>query len=191
MWEKRMHYLRTVIVAGLMLLGVAAIPAVAATAKGDRSVIIYYSWSGNSEAIARELQRKTGGELLKIEPVIPYSTNYNACVDDYRRERENGLDRPIKTIVPDLSRYGTVYICYPIWGGTIPTPIITMLRHNDFTGAFIMPVASHGGGGPGRSASHIASLAPSATVADALSVRGSGGRGLSNLLDTWMKSSSM
>ena len=149
-------------------------------------MIIYYSWSGNSETIAFQIQNKAGGDILKLEPVKPYSANYNACVEEWKRERDIGTNRELKTRLPNLTQYDIIYICYPIWSSTIPTPITTMLRQNDFFGKLIMPVASHGGGGAGRSASEIARLIPKAKVAEVLSLHGTGGDSLSSSLDNWM-----
>lgn len=158
----------------------------AIAAEGGKALVIYYSWSGNSETIAQQIQNKTGGDILKLELVKPYSSNYNACVEEWKRERDTGADRELKTRLPNLVQYGTIYICYPIWSSTIPTPIATMLRQNDFSGKFIMPVASHGGGGAGKSALEIARLVPKAKVAEALSLYGTGGDSLSSSLDDWM-----
>ena len=90
----------------------------------------------------------------------PYPNDYHSCVEEWIQERDSGADRELKTVLPNLSRYDIIYLCYPIWSGTIPTPVKTMLKYNDFSGKLIMPVASHGGGGAGRSATDIARLLP-------------------------------
>lgn len=154
---------------------------------GGKSMIIYFTWSGNSEVIAKKIQDKTGGDILKLEPVNPYPNDYHSCVEEWIQERDSGADRELKTVLPNLSRYDIIYLCYPIWSGTIPTPVKTMLKYNDFSGKLIMPVASHGGGGAGRSATDIARLLPQARVGELLSVRGSGGSSLSDTLDRWIR----
>ncbi len=152
-------------------------------AEGGKTIILYYSWSGNSAAIAKEIQRSTGGELLQIEPVTPYPAQYNACLAEARKEAGEDRDRPLKTVFPTFAPGMTAYVCFPIWNGTIPTPIITMFRQNSFDGVHIMPVASHGGGGAGRSTAHIRSLAPGTTVTEALAVRG---KALPSNFDEWV-----
>lgn len=149
-------------------------------------MIIYFSWSGNTRHVAGLLQQKTGAGLCELEVAIPYPPRYGACEEEWRRERDSRADRALKTSLPDLSACRTVFLGYPVWGGNIPTPVITLLRHNDFSGKVIAPFCTHGGGGEGRSFGSIARLAHGARVLKGFSVRGRGSSSLGKDLDAWL-----
>ena len=55
-----------------------------------KALVVYFSWSGNTEALAQEIQAQTGADIFRIETATPYPENYNATVDQGRAElREN------------------------------------------------------------------------------------------------------
>lgn len=153
----------------------------------SKSLVIYYSWSGNTKSIAAKVHDKVGGDLVEIELVKPYPDDYTACVEEYKKERASGGDRPLKTRFENLDQYEVVYLGFPIWASTLPTPMITLLRENDFSGKTIVPFASHGGGGVGRSVAALKELAPGAKVLEILSVYGDGGNTLQESVDEWLK----
>lgn len=160
--------------------------ACAAQPAPGKSLILFYSWSGNTRGIATLISQKTGAAMLELELVKPYSTNYNTCIDEAKRDREQKARPELKTVIPDLSRYDVIYLGHPNWWGTMPMHICTLLEQNDFSGKTIAPFCSHGGGGLGRSVSDIKRISPRATVTDGLSVSSSGGRALSGDIDTWL-----
>lgn len=151
-----------------------------------KSLVLFYSWSGNTRAIATQISRKTGADMLELELVKPYSSNYNTCVDEAKRDQEQGARPEIKTAIPDLSGYEVIYLGYPNWWGTIPMQFYTLFERNAFSG-LIAPFCSHGGGGLGRSVADIRRLVPGATVAEGLAVASAGGRSLSDDIDAWLR----
>lgn len=163
--------------------------AFAAETGGKKTLIIYYSWSGNTRGIAAQIHQKVGGDLVEIELVKPYSTNYNTCLDEAKRDQEQDARPELKTKIADMSQYDVVYLGYPNWWSSVPMPIATLLESYDFSGKTIVPFCSHGGGGLGRSVTDIARLAPKAGVAEALSVYSSGTSSLPREIDEWLKKS--
>lgn len=152
-----------------------------------KSLVLFYSWSGNTKAIAAQISRKTGADMLELELVKPYSRNYNTCVDEAKRDQEQGARPEIKTAIPDLSGYEVIYLGYPNWWGTVPMHFFTLLEQNSFAGKTIAPFCSHGGGGLGRSIADIRRLAPGATITEGLSVASAGGGSLSDNIDAWLR----
>ena len=122
-------------------------------------MVIFYSWSGNTRGIAAQIHKKVGGDLIELELVKPYSTNYNTCLDEAKRDQERGARPELKNRIPDMNQYDVVYLGYPNWWATIPMPIATLLETYDFTGKTIAPFCSHGGGRLGQSLTDIAKLA--------------------------------
>ena len=171
-----------------MTLGALAVnglsrPAHAAPAS---TLIVYFSWSGNTRGIARLLHQKIGGDLVDLELVTPYSEDYNTCLDQARSDQERAARPELKTRIADMARYDMVFLGYPNWWATIPMPIASFLEQYDFSGKTIIPFVSHGGGRLGQSVTDIAKLCPSSKILEALSVRYSGGSSLSEDMDEWL-----
>lgn len=127
---------------------------------------------GNTEIVAKMLQEMTGADLFKIQPLLPYSKDYNECIaqaqDDQRRDA-----RPELKEYPDsLDQYDTIYLGYPNYWGTMPMPVFTFLEHFDFTGKTIRPFCTHEGSGMGHSESDIRRLCPGAKVERGLAIHG-------------------
>lgn len=104
-------------------------------------LIAYFSWSGagNTEKMANYLQEQTGGDLLEIEPLNPYPTDYDECGDVALVERDNN-ERPEIANLPDtIAEYDTVFIGYPIWWHTAPMIIGTFLENYDLSGVEVYP----------------------------------------------------
>ena len=180
----RRHFLTlsTLTLGALAVHGVFK-PAQAAPAN---TLIAYFSWSGNTRGIAQRLHQKIGGELVAIEPVTPYSKDYNTCLDQAKRDQERAARPELRTRIADMARYDVVFLGYPNWWATIPMPVASFLEQYDFSGKTIVPFVSHGGGRLGQSVTDIAKLCPSARILEAFSVRYSGGASLSNDMDAWL-----
>lgn len=171
-----------------LLAGAAlcALPAPLLAAQG-KQIILFFSWSGNTRKIAQMLQKKLGCEMLELELVKPYSTDYNTCLDEAKRDQEAEARPQLKTKLPDLKDYDTIFLGYPNWWASIPMPIATLLESQDFSGKTIAPFCSHGGGRLGQSVSAIAKLAPKARVLEGFAVHYGGDSSLSADMDAWLK----
>lgn len=150
-------------------------------------MVIFYSWSGNTKSIAAQIHQKVGGDLIELELIKPYSTNYNTCLDEAKRDQERDARPELKTRIADMGQYDVIYLGYPNWWATIPMPIATLLESYDFTGKTIVPFCSHGGGRLGQSVTDIAKLAPQSTIKEALSVHYSGGSSLARDIEAWLR----
>ena len=93
------------------------------------TLIVYFSWSGNTEKIAKVIAKKTGGELFRLERQIPYSEDYNTCAYIEAKEEFDKKIRPeIKRPLPDINRYDKIILAFPIWWYTSPMPVWTFLE---------------------------------------------------------------
>jgi flavodoxin len=154
---------------------------------GNKILVAYFSWGGNTRGIAREIHKKVGGDLFEIEPVKPYSSNYNTVLDEAQREQREAARPALKTHVQNMGQYDVVFIGYPNWWASIPMPIASFLEEYDFSGKKIVPFCSHGGGRLGQSVSAITKLCPQSTILEALSVHYSGGGSLGSDIDAWLR----
>ena len=162
----------------------------AANPKGSsRALIVFYSWSGNTRGVAREIKKQTGFDMVELELVKPYSDDYNTVLKQAQNDQHKQA-RPALKKKPDAKKwadYETIIIGYPNWWASIPMPIATLLESYDFTGKRILPFCSHGGGRFGQSITTIAKLAPNAKIGEGLSVHYSGGSSLSKDVAKWLE----
>lgn len=94
-----------------------------------RTLVAYFTWSGNTEEIAERIARKTHGKLFRIEREIPYSTDYNICAyTEAKEEADRHLRPAILGPLPDLGEYDAVIVTFPIWWYTMPAPVKTFLE---------------------------------------------------------------
>lgn len=156
-------------------------------AGGDKALIAYFSWSGNTRGIAEEIRARTGADLFAIEPEDPYPADYTAVLDRAQRDQHDRARPKLKNRVKDFDRYGTIFLGYPNWWASIPMPVASFLEDYDFAGKTIVPFCSHGGGRLGQTVTAIAKLAPGAALGEPLSVHYSGGSGLGDDIAAWLK----
>lgn len=153
----------------------------------NKSLIVFFSWGGNTRGIAEAIQEKTGADLFEIELVNPYSTNYNTVLEQAQHDQNIQARPEIKNKVENIDQYDTIILGYPNWWASIPMPIASFLSDYDLSGKTILPFCSHGGGRFGQSLTAIAKLAPNSTMGEGLSVHYSGGTTLSDDISNWLK----
>lgn len=154
---------------------------------GNRKVLIaYFSWSGNTRGIAKQIQRQTGADLFEIVCETPYSNDYNTVLKEAQRDQKEQARPKLATHVENMEQYDTIILGYPNWWASIPMPIASFLEEYDFTGKTIVPFCSHGGGRFGQSLTAIAKLVPGAVIGEGLSVHYSGDSGLNDEISEWL-----
>lgn len=138
---------------------------------GDE-LIAYFSWSGNTEAVAQEIQAQTGADLFEIVPAEPYTDDYNELLDIAQEEQSSDA-RPEIAETVDLSGYDTVFLGFPNWWGDMPMILYTFLDEYDLSGKTIAPFNTSGGSGFSGSLETIAQMEPEAEITKGISL-GSG-----------------
>jgi flavodoxin len=151
----------------------ALFPAACMTAEAkDRNgkmLVAYFSATGTTARVAKQLAEGLGADLFEIRPEKPYSRQDLDWHDKKSRssvEMNDPNSRPaIAAKVENMGQYDTVFVGFPIWWHRSPTIISTFLESYDFSGKKIVPFATSGGSGMGDSGANIAKLAPGAKVA--------------------------
>ncbi len=155
--------------------------------QGGTVLIAYFSWGGNTQGIAEEIQSQTGADLFEIQMVEPYSTDYNTVLEQAQQD-QNAQARPeLSTHVEDMEQYDTILLGYPNWWASIPMPVASFLEEYDFTGKTIVPFCSHGGGRFGQSLTAITKLVPEAVLGEGLAISYSGGSGMPDDVAAWLE----
>ena len=96
------------------------------------ALVAYFSWSGNTQAVAQEIQAQTGADLFEIVPAEPYTDDYDELLDIAQEEQSSDA-RPAIAETVDLSGYDTVYLGFPNWWGDMPMILYTFLDEHDLS----------------------------------------------------------
>ena len=172
--------------AGLMRPRLAAAQAVA-TGQGKKALVVYYSRTGNTREIANQIHRSVGGDIVEIETVNPYPSDYKETTTKAKQELESGYKPPIKTKIATIASYDIVFVGSPIWWGTIATPVMTFLSEHDVSGKTIAPFVTHGGSALGRSVTDVAKFCPQSTILDGLAILGRDAKTSQNDVASWLR----
>ena len=130
-----------------------------------KTLVVYFSATGNTGRVAEVIAETTGGELFELEPVDPYTDedlNYN---DDNSRVSQEYADESLRNVelvadtVDDWQDVERVYIGYPVWWGIAAWPVNTFVEANDFTGKTVIPFCTSASSGLGDSGELLAELA--------------------------------
>lgn len=151
------------------------------------ALIVYFSWSGNTEAVAREIQSQTGADLFEIVPAEPYTDDYDELLDIAQEEQSSDA-RPAIADTVDLSGYDTVYLGFPNWWGDMPMIMYTFLDEYDLSGKTIAPFNTSGGSGFSGSLDTIAEMEPDAEITEGLSLGSSEAEDCSDTVSGWLGS---
>ena len=139
---------------------------------GKKVLVAYYSHSGNTQAVARQIAQATGGELFRIETVQSYPDAYNQLTDQAKKEIRAGFMPELKNAVPNMAQYDVVFIGSPNWWGTYAPAVKSFLAQYDFAGKQLVPFFTHGGGGMQNCESDMHAQLPQAVFLRATSFPG-------------------
>ncbi len=135
------------------------------TAQGSKTLVVYYSASGNTQRVAQDIAEAAGADLFEIVPTEIYtSDDLNWTNQDSRVSREHDdeslRDVPlVSTTVENWDDYDTVFIGYPIWWAIAAWPVDNFVKDNDFTGKTVIPFATSSSSGMGQSGELLAEMA--------------------------------
>ena len=139
--------------------------ATEATSASAKTLVVYYSASGNTRRVAQAIAQAANADVFEIVPTEVYTsddlnwTNRNSRVSR-EHDDESLRNVPLTTTeVPNWDSYDTVFIGYPIWWGIAAWPVDTFVKANDFTGKTVIPFATSSSSGMGQSGSLLAGMA--------------------------------
>ncbi|MGN0573289.1 MAG: flavodoxin [Acutalibacteraceae bacterium] len=126
-------------------------------ASGGKTLVVYFSATGNTKEVAEYIASATGGDLFELVSSVPYSDadlNWNdensrvVYEHDHPDERDVALNA---VTVDNFNEYDTVFIGYPIWWGIAAWPVDGFIEANDFTGKKVIPFCTSASSGLGES----------------------------------------
>ena len=126
---------------------------------GNKTLVAYFSCSGLTRSVAESIAAVLSADLYKIEPQVAYTaadldwTNSNSRSSVEMRDQAS---RPaIAGTVVDIDNYDTVFVGFPIWWYIAPTIVNTFLESYDFSGKTVIPFATSGSSGMGKTDEHL------------------------------------
>ncbi len=135
-------------------------------------LVAYFSHSGNTEKIAWQIQKLSGGDIFEIQSAVAYPQSYDRVLAVARQEKQSGTTPELKKRVANMEQYEVVFIGYPNWWNTYPAAVQTFFNEHDFNGKTIVPFCTHGGGGMGQSIAHINGQLPAANILNGFAISG-------------------
>lgn len=135
------------------------------TTTDSKTLVVYYSATGNTEEAANLIAQETNGDLFELEPVEPYSDDDLNWSDENSRvvyEHDNEDARNVElvsTTVENWDEYDRVFIGYPLWWQIAAWPVNSFVENNDFTGKTVIPFCTSSSDGIGESGQLLADMA--------------------------------
>ncbi len=119
-----------------------------ARAAANDTLVVYFSATGNTRAMAATISTAIGADKYEIVPQEPYSEddlNYHNESCRANNEQKDAALRPqLKELDADLSPYKTVILAYPLWWAEEPRIVDTFIESYDFSGKTVVPVCTSG-----------------------------------------------
>lgn len=135
------------------------------TTTDSKTLVVYYSATGNTEEAANLIAQETNGDLFELEPVEPYSDDDLNWSDEnsrvvYEHDHEDARNvELVSTTVENWDEYDCVFIGYPLWWQIAAWPVNSFVENNDFTGKTVIPFCTSSSDGIGESGQLLADMA--------------------------------
>ena len=111
-----------------------------------RVLTVYYSWSnGNTERIAKLLQKEIGGDIVRIDTITPYEGSYDDVVNQGQEEVQRGYEPEIKPLGVNISDYDVIAVGTPTWWYTMAPAVLTFLHTESFVDKTVIPFMTNAG----------------------------------------------
>lgn len=184
----------------MLVIATAAVTAISCGTKNENKeeatekeapkvLVLYYSQTSNTRAVATEIATKLNADIEEIVAVNPYDGDFKATINRCIVEREQGTVTEIKPLSADIANYDVIFIGYPVWFGTYAPPIATFLANTDLSGKKIVPFCTFGSGGLESSVKDMAEKQPKAEILTGYGVRAARLDAMPKEIDNFLKAS--
>ncbi len=153
-----------------------------------KSLVVYFSWSGNTENVANSIKEQINSDIYEIIPATPYPNDYDETVDLAQQEQRDNARPEIENSSLDLSQYETIYIGYPNWWSDMPMIIYTFFDNYNLDGKTIAPFCTSGGSGLSDTVNKIKELEPNANVTEGLHIGSDEASSPDTYVQQWLES---
>ena len=159
----------------MLAMTVVAMGVVSCGSKSEtqahKVLVVYYSQTGNTKAVAQEIATKLGADMAEVEAVTPYDGDFEATIGRCMQEREAGIATEINPLTVNVADYDVIFVGAPVWFGVFAPPMLTFLNQVDLSGKKIVPFCTFGSGGLESSVKDFAKKQPNAEIMPGYGVR--------------------
>ena len=152
-----------------------------------RSLIVSYSYSGNTHRIAREIQTLTGGDWCEIYPWQPYPAAFPELLQQVKKEVSTQYHPRLLPPAYMPQPYPVIFVGSPNWCGTIAPPLTAWLKENNMAGKILLPFFSHCGGEDKGMEQAVRDLCPEAKIGSSLYVLENRRENLQDMVQAWLE----
>lgn len=153
----------------------------------EKSLVLFFSWSGNTRRIAHIIGTTLGADVAELQLETPYPQSYDAVLRQAKQEIQECRYPVLRPLSVEWSDYSAVYLGTPNWCSTMAPPVTSFLREIMPTEKVIAPFCTHGGGGAGRIAHDIKEYCIGCDVLPLLSICGDGGEQGKSVVVQWLE----
>ena len=134
----------------------------------SKALVAYFSASGVTARVAKNLATAAGADLYEIKPAVPYTKDDLNWMNKQSRSSVEMRDKSSRPALADtdadIAAYDTIFVGFPIWWYIAPTIINTFLEAYDFSGKKVVLFATSGGSGFGKAVQSLQPSAPGAKI---------------------------
>ena len=164
--KNQKHMKQSLVLAAALMLAVSCTQS-----KSPNTLVLYYSQTANTKAVAEQIATSLGADIEAIECVVPYDGDFQATIARSQKERAEGVLPEIKPLSVKVADYDVIFLGYPIWFGTYAPPVATLLENVDLNGKKIVPFCTFGSGGLNTSVNDLKAKLPDAEILPGYGVR--------------------
>ncbi len=161
----------------LLATSIVALASCSASAKKTaepaktKTLVVFYSQTNTTRTVALEIQSKLGADTAEIKVSGEYPTDFQSTIQRWQEDMKNGVNPEIEPLGVNIADYDTIFIGYPIWGGTYAQPVASFIGANNFAGKVVFPFCTFGSGGRVSSTKQLAEVLSNATIGESYGVR--------------------
>jgi flavodoxin len=178
----------------LLVLAAVTLTAVSCGSKKEtpkeetpKMLVLYYSQTGNTKALANEIATKLGADIEEIVAVNPYDGDFQATIERCKQEHEQGNIPDIQPIKTDPANYDIIFLGFPVWFGTYAPPVQKFLLGADLSGKKIVPFCTFGSGGLESSVNDLKQAAPNSEIMPGYGIRAARMEAMPKEVDQFLK----
>ena len=155
----------------ILILAALLMLAACAQEKGPKYLVLYYSQTNTTKAVAEQIANDLGADIEAILPVVPYEGDMGATAARSMQEAAEGKLPELNPLTVDVNAYDVIFLGYPIWMGTYAPPVAALLATVNLDGKKIVPFCTFGSGGLDTSVNDLKAKLPNAEILPGYGVR--------------------
>lgn len=156
------------------------------TQTSGKALVVYFSWSGNTRAVAETIQSQTDADIFEITPEEAYTDDYNELLDVAQAEQQESARPAIAGTIENFDSYDVVYLGFPNWWADMPMILYSFLDDYDLSGKTLAPFVTSGGSGFSDTISTIEEMEPGAAITAGLSISDSNLDSAASEVSEWL-----